>query len=147
MSIKDVLNEDMKRALKEGQKERLSVIRMARAAIVNEEKNRMHELNDEEVIEVLAREVKKRRDAKEEYERLGRVDVAEELEREINILSSYLPLQLTEEELEEIVRQTIFEVGANSIKDMGRVMSAVLPRVKGRADGRAVNAIVKKLLQ
>ncbi|TYP54977.1 GatB/YqeY domain-containing protein [Thermosediminibacter litoriperuensis] len=147
MSIKDVLNEDMKRALKEGQKERLSVIRMARAAIVNEEKDRMHELSDEEVIEVLSREVKKRRDAKEEYERLGRRDVAEELEREINILLSYLPQQLTEEELEEIVRQTIFEVGANSIKDMGRVMSAVLPRVKGRADGRAVNAIVKKLLQ
>ncbi|MCG0274757.1 MAG: GatB/YqeY domain-containing protein [Thermosediminibacteraceae bacterium] len=147
MSIKERLNEDLKKALKEGEKQRLSVIRMAKAAIINEEKNRMHELNDDEVIEVLSREVKKRREAKEEYERLGRRDAAEELEREIKILQEYLPLQLTEEELEKIVRETIEEIGANSLKDMGKVMSTVLPRVKGRADGRTVNAIVKRLLQ
>ncbi|MGB9839233.1 GatB/YqeY domain-containing protein [Thermovenabulum sp.] len=146
MSIKDVLTEDMKRALKEGEKEKLSVIRMARAAILNEEKDRLHELDDSEVIEVLSREVKKLRENKEEYERLNRPDVAAQLEREIDILLSYLPQQLTEEEIEEIARQVIYEIGANSIKDMGRVMTAIMPKVKGRADGRVVNQIVKKLL-
>ncbi|KYO65166.1 GatB/YqeY domain-containing protein [Thermovenabulum gondwanense] len=147
MSIKDVLTEDMKRALKEGEKEKLSVIRMARAAILNEEKNRLHELDDGEVIEVLSREVKKLRENKEEYERLNRPDVAAQLEREIDILLSYLPQQLTEEEIEEIARQVIYETGANSVKDMGRVMTAIMPKVKGRADGRVVNQIVKKLLE
>ncbi|KXG78514.1 hypothetical protein AN618_02700 [Fervidicola ferrireducens] len=147
MSIKEKLNEDLKKALKEGKKERLSVIRMAKAAIINEEKDRMHELNDDEVIEVISREVKKRKDAKEEYERLGRSDKADELQREIEILQEYLPLQLTEEELEEIVKKTISEIGAKDLKDLGMVMKAVLPQVKGRAEGKAVNAIVKKLLQ
>jgi len=147
LSIKDVLTEDMKRALKEGEKEKLSVIRMARAAILNEEKNRLHELDDGEVIEVLSREVKKLRENKEEYERLNRPDVAAQLEREIDILLSYLPQQLTEEEIEEIARQVIYETGANSVKDMGRVMTAIMPKVKGRADGRVVNQIVKKLLE
>jgi len=147
LSIKDVLNEDMKRALKQGEKEKLSVIRMARAAIINEEKNRMHELDDNEVIEVLSREVKKLKENKEEYERLNRPDAAAQLEREIEILLSYLPQQLTEEEIEEIARQIIYEIGANSIKDMGKVMNAIMPKVKGRADGRVVNQIVKKLLE
>ncbi|MDN5330989.1 MAG: uncharacterized protein PWP45_214 [Tepidanaerobacteraceae bacterium] len=147
MSIKEKLNEDLKKALKEGQKERLSVIRMAKAAIIKEEKDRMHELNDDEAIEVISREVKKRKEAKEEYERLGRSDKADELQREIEILQEYLPLQLTEEELEEIVKKTISEIGAKDLKDLGMVMKAVLPQVKGRADGKAVNAIVKKLLQ
>lgn len=147
MSLKDVLNRDMKIALKEGQKERLSVIRMAKSAILYAEKERMHELDDGEIIEVLSREVKKRKDDMAEYERLGKKDVAESLGREIDILLSYLPQQLTDDEVEEIVRQTIFEIGANSLKDMGKVMNVVMPKVKGRADGRVVNTIVKKLLQ
>jgi hypothetical protein len=137
----------MKIALKEGQKERLSVIRMAKSAILYAEKERMHELDDGEIIEVLSREVKKRKDDMAEYERLGKKDVAESLGREIDILLSYLPQQLTDDEVEEIVRQTIFEIGANSLKDMGKVMNVVMPKVKGRADGRVVNTIVKKLLQ
>ncbi|MFO7152222.1 MAG: GatB/YqeY domain-containing protein [Bacillota bacterium] len=147
MSIKEKLNEDLKRALKEGKKERLSVIRMAKAAIINEEKARIHELSDDEVVEVLSREVKKRKDAKEEYERLGRGDKAEELQREIEVLQEYLPQQLSEEELEKIIKETIEEIGAKDLKDLGMVMKAVLPKVKGRADGKAVNALVKKLLQ
>lgn len=147
MSIKEKLNEDLKKALKEGKKERLSVIRMTKAAIINEEKALMHELNDDEVIEVISREVKKRKDAKEEYERLGRGDKADELQREIEILQEYLPLQLTEEELEEIIKKTISEIGAKDLKDLGMVMKAVLPQVKGRADGKTVNSIAKKLLQ
>ncbi|HHY42641.1 MAG TPA: GatB/YqeY domain-containing protein [Thermoanaerobacterales bacterium] len=147
MSIKDMLNQDMKAALKAGEKDRLSVIRMAKSAILYAEKEKLHELNDEEVIEVLAREVKKRKQNIEEYRRLGKEEVAKSLEQEVEILSGYLPQQLTKEELVQIVRETISEVGANSIKDMGKVMGAVMPKIKGRADGSLVSNLVKELLQ
>ena len=146
MSIKDMLNQDMKAALKAGEKDRLSVIRMAKSAILYAEKEKLHELNDEEIIGVLFREVKKRKQDMEEYRRLGKEEVAKSLEQEIAILS-YLPQPLTQEELEEIIRQTISEVGANGMKDMGKVMGAVMPKVKGRADGSQVSSLVKKLLQ
>ena len=93
------------------------------------------------------REVKKRKQDMEEYRRLGKEEVAKSLEQEIAILSGYLPQPLTQEELEEIIRQTISEVGANGMKDMGKVMGAVMPKVKGRADGSQVSSLVKKLLQ
>lgn len=147
MSIKDMLNQDMKAALKAGEKDRLSVIRMAKSAILYAEKEKLHELNDEEIIGVLFREVKKRKQDMEEYRRLGKEEVVKSLEQEIAILSGYLPQPLTQEELEEIIRQTISEVGANGMKDMGKVMGAVMPKVKGRADGSQVSSLVKKLLQ
>jgi len=147
MSIKDMLNEDMKAALKAGEKERLSVIRMAKSAIVYAEKEKLHQLNDEEIIEVLFREVKKRKQDIEEYRRLGKEEVAKSLEQEVAILYSYLPQPLSTEELVNIIRQTISEVGAKDLKDMGKVMSAIMPKVKGRADGSLVNSLVKKLLQ
>jgi uncharacterized protein YqeY len=147
MSIKDMLNQDMKTALKAGDKERLSVIRMAKSAVLYAEKERLHELDDDETIEVLSREVKKRKDDMAEYERLGKQEMAESLRREVDILLSYLPQQLTDDEVEEIVRQTIIDIGENSIKDMGKLMKAVLPKIKGRSDGRVVNTIAKKLLQ
>jgi uncharacterized protein YqeY len=147
MSIKDMLNQDMKTALKQREKERLSVIRMAKSAILYEEKDRLHELDDDEVIEVLSREVKKRKDSMAEYKKLQKNDVVEELRQEISILMKYLPEQMSEDEVEEIVRETISEVGAVSMKDMGTVMSKVMPKVKGRADGRLVSSITKKLLQ
>jgi uncharacterized protein YqeY len=147
MSIKDMLNRDMKAALKAGEKDRLSVIRMAKSATLYAEKEKLHELDDEEVIEVLFKETKKRKNDMEEYERLGKMETVESLKQEVAILSSYLPQQLTDEEVEELVRQTIFEIGANSIKEMGKVMGAVMPKVKGRADGGVVSKLVKKLLQ
>ena len=147
MSIKDMLNQDMKAALKAGEKDRLSVIRMAKSAILYAEIEKLHELNDEKIIGVLFREVKKRKLDMEEYRRLGKEEVAKSLEQEIAILSGYLPQPLTQEELEEIIRQTISEVGANGMKDMGKVMGAVMPKVKGRADGSQVSSLVKKLLQ
>ncbi len=147
MSIKDMLNRDMKTALKAGEKNKLSVIRMAKSAILYAEKEKLHELDDEEIIEVLFRETKIRKKDIEEYKRLGKTETVESLEQEVAILSSYLPQQLTDEEVEELVRQTIFEVGANSIKDMGKVMGAVMPKVKGRADGRLVSKLAKNLLQ
>ncbi|MGI5859129.1 MAG: GatB/YqeY domain-containing protein [Tepidanaerobacteraceae bacterium] len=147
MSIKDMLNQDMKAALKAGEKERLSVIRMAKSAILYAEKEKLHELDDDEIIEVLFRETKKRKKDIEEYERLGKTETVESLKKEIAILSSYLPQQLTDEEVEELVRQTIIEIGASSIKDMGKVMGAIMPKVKGRADGGLVSSLVKKHLR
>lgn len=147
MSIKDMLNQDMKAALKAGEKGKLSVIRMAKSAILYAEKEKLHELDDKEIIEVLFKEANKRKNDMKEYERLGKDEVVESLNKEIEILSRYLPRQLTDEEVEELVRQTIDEVGADSMKDMGKVMGAIMPKVKGQADGGRVSNLVKKLLQ
>lgn len=147
MSLKDRLLNDMKESMKNKDKDRLSVIRMARAAILNAEKEKMRELEEEEVIEVLAREVKQRKESIPEFEKGNRPDLVEKIQREIDVLMEYLPKQLTETEIEDIVRQTIMELGANSLKDMGKVMGKLMPQLKGRADGSLVNKIVKQLLQ
>jgi uncharacterized protein YqeY len=147
MSLKDVLYEDLKRAMKEQNKKMVSVIRLARAAILNAEKEKLHLLDDQEVIEVLAKEVKQRRDAILEYKKANRQDTVAELESEIDILMGYMPKQLSEDEITELVSQTVFEVGAQNMNDMGRVMKALMPKVKGRADGQLVNKIVRQQLQ
>lgn len=147
MSIKDMLTRDMKLALKQGEKGKLSTIRMARSAILYAEKAKGKELDEDEIIEVLFREAKIRKNDAAEYERLGKMDVAEELQKEVEILQSYLPQMLTADEIEDILRQTIAEVGANSPKDLGKVMGAVMPKLKGRADGKLVSNLAYKLLQ
>jgi len=149
MSLKERLLDDMKKAMKdkEAGKQRLSVIRMVRAAVKNSEINSKKELSDEEVLEVIAREVKQRRDAIPEYEKGNRQDVVENLQAEIKILLEYLPEQLTEDEIRQLVQKVIKEVGASSSKDMGKVMGKLMPQVKGKADGKLVNEIVKVLLQ
>lgn len=145
-TLKDELLEDMKEAMKEKDKDRLSVIRLARAAIKNVEIDKRKELNDEEVIEVMVKEVKMRRDAIPEYEKAGRADVVQKLEEEIEILYKYLPRQLTREELVVIVDEVIAQMNAVSAKDMGKVMGAIVPRTKGRADGKLVSELVKERL-
>ncbi|AZR73166.1 glutamyl-tRNA amidotransferase [Anoxybacter fermentans] len=145
-TLKDELLEDMKIAMKQKDKERLSVIRMARAAIKNVEIDKRKDLTDEEVIEILAKEVKSRRDAITEYEKAGRDDVVQKLQQEIEILSKYLPRQLTREELEVLVNEVVAQVNATSLKDMGKVMGAIMPKVKGRADGKLVNQLVREKL-
>lgn len=148
MSLKDQLMADMKEAMKaraEG-KERLSVIRMVRSAIKNIEINEKKDLSDDEVIEVIAREVKQRRDAIPDYENGNRLDIVEGLKHEIDILMGYLPRQLSEEEIRSIVSEVIAEVGATSPKDMGKVMGKLMPKVKGKADGKVVSKVVKELL-
>lgn len=149
MTIKERLTENMKEAMKakEAGKLRLSVIRMVRAAIKNTEIDGKKELGDEEVIEVIAREAKKRRDALEEYRKAGREDFVQSLEQELAVLADYLPEQLSESDIRGLVEQAVNETGAKDIKDMGKVMSALMPKVKGRADGRLVNQIVRELLQ
>lgn len=146
MSLKERLLEDMKNAMKQKDTVSKNAIQMARAAILQVEKDNQITLDDDGIIEVIAKEVKKRRDVLPDYERSGRQDLVDELKTEIAVLMKYLPQQLSEEELEAIARQVVEETGASSPKDMGRVMQAVMPKVKGRADGKIVNAIVKKIL-
>ena len=150
MSIKERLAKDMKAAMKSGDKMTLSVIRMIRSEIKNEEINRGgqgYSLTDQEVIEVLARAAKQRRDSAKEYENAERMDLAEKEQRELIVIQKYMPEQLTEEELRNMVDEVIEEVGASSPKDIGKVMKVLMPKVKGRADGRLVNKIVTEVLR
>ncbi|MGI6119203.1 MAG: GatB/YqeY domain-containing protein [Desulfosporosinus sp.] len=148
MTLKERLVEDMKVAMKakEEGKVRLSVIRMARAAIKNAEIDKKVEFNDDQVIEVLAREVKQRRDSLEAYKNAGRPEMVKELEEELKILMAYLPQQLSEGEIRQLVQETIAIVGAKSPKDLGKVMGALAPKTKGRADGKLVNQMVREIL-
>jgi uncharacterized protein YqeY len=146
MSLGERLNEDMKLAMKSQAKFKLSVIRMVRAAIKNVEIDQRKTLDDEEILDILSREIKQRKDSLQEFEKAGRDDLVEAVKAEIEILMEYLPQQLTEEEVKAIVQQTIQEVGASSKADMGKVMGALMPKVKGRADGRIVNQAVQQLL-
>jgi uncharacterized protein YqeY len=148
MSIKARLEEDMKNAMREREsgKFRLSVIRMARAAIKNMEIDKRCELTDEQVIDVLSREVKMRWYAFDEFSKAGRGDLAEQAKQEIDILLLYLPAQLNKEEIGALVETAIQETGAAGAKDMGKVMSLLGARTKGRADGRLVSLLVKEAL-
>lgn len=148
MSLQTRLMEDMKRAMKEKEagKFRLSVIRMVRASIKYVEIDKKRELTDEEVLEVLAREVKMRRDAMEEFKKAGREDLVQTAQEEIAVLSVYLPKQLDESEIRQLVSEVIAEVGAVTEKDMGKVMSALMPKIRGRSDGKMVNVIVRTAL-
>ncbi|WP_206427341.1 GatB/YqeY domain-containing protein [Clostridium rectalis] len=146
MALKERLQEDWKQALKAGDKLKASTISMARSAILLVEKTEGRKLDDNEIIEILAKEVKQRREAMLEFKKGNRQDLVETAQSEIEILLSYLPQQLTEEEITEFVCQAINKVGANSIKDMGKVMAIVVPELKGRADGKLVSEIVKRNL-
>ncbi|HEY8415520.1 MAG TPA: GatB/YqeY domain-containing protein [Thermaerobacter sp.] len=148
MSLKQRLENDMKDALRarEAGRTRLSVIRMVRAAIKNAEIERGHELSDDEVLEVLAKEKKQRQEALEEYRRAGRQDLVRQLEEELAIIADYLPAPLSEEELTELARRVIAEVGATGPQDMGKVMGRLMPQIRGRAEGAEASRIVRRLL-
>jgi uncharacterized protein YqeY len=147
MSLNERLNNDMKQAMRSQDKFKLSVIRMVRSAVKNVEIDQRRTLDDNEVLDILNREVKQRKDSLQEFEKAGRQDLADSLKAELVILADYLPQQLTEEEIQAIVKQTIQEVGASSKAEMGKVMGALMPKVKGIADGKLVNQIVQQLLQ
>lgn len=146
MSLKEKLQQDWKDAMKSRDKQKASVISMAKAAILQVEKTENRTVDDDEIIEILSKEVKQRRDAIVEFKNGNRQDLVDQANFEIEILLGYLPKQLTQDEIINIVRETINDIGASSVKDMGKVMSAVMPKVKGRADGKLVNAIVKQNL-
>ncbi len=146
MALKEKLMEDLKAAMKDKDVIRKNTVQMVRSAVLQYEKDNLCELDDEGILDVIARELKKRRDVLPEYEKSGRDDLIADMNREIETLLAYLPKQLTKEELEVIVADAIAEVGAASMKDMGRIMAAVMPKTRGRADGKMINAIVKEKL-
>jgi hypothetical protein len=147
VSLLDRLNDDMKQAMKNKEKEKLSVLRMLKAALQNEAiKLGKSPLSEDEELTVLSRELKQRKDSLREFENAGRSDLVEKVKTEIDIVQSYMPKPLTEDELRELIEQTIKEVGASSKADMGKVMSAIMPKVKGKADGSLVNKLVQQQL-
>lgn len=149
MSIKDQLTADMKQAMKdrEAGKLRLSVIRMVRASIKNTEINQKKDLDDEEVLAILAKEVKMRQDSLTDFKKADRQDLIGQAESEIEILKKYLPQALSDDELRGVIAEAIVSVGAKSPKDMGKVMPAVMAKTRGRADGKRVNALVMETLK
>ncbi len=147
MSLLDRLNNDMKQAMKNKEKDKLSVIRMIKAALQNEAlKLRKDELSEAEDLTVLSRELKQRKDSLQEFSNAGREDLVEKIQTEIKYVEVYMPQQLTEEEVSKIVIETIQSVGATSKADMGKVMGALMPKVKGKADGSLVNKLVQQHL-
>ncbi|WP_113674931.1 GatB/YqeY domain-containing protein [Vallitalea guaymasensis] len=147
MSLKVQLLQDMKSAMKEKDTLRKNTIQLVRSAILQEEKDNHVELFDDDVIKIISSQVKKRKSSLPEYEKSGRTDLVDDLKVEINILMSYLPEQLSDEELTSIVEKTIEEVGASSMKDMGKVMSAIIPKVQGKADNKKVSEIIRNILK
>lgn len=146
MSLKETLMGELKTAMKEKDEIRKNTITMVRAAILQVEKDQRIILDEEAILEVIAREVKKRRDSLPDYERSNRPDLVEQIKTEIDILLKYLPAQLTEEEIREIVKAAVDEVKPQSQKDMGKLMAVIMPKVKGRADGKIINQIVKEMI-
>ncbi|MGX7051404.1 GatB/YqeY domain-containing protein [Leuconostoc palmae] len=146
MTLLEDLNHDMKEAMKRKDKQALSVIRMVKSTVMNEQINLGHDLTSEEELTVLSREVKQRHDSLNEFEKGNREDLAEGIRSELTILSKYMPEQLSKEEIKSIVEEAISQTGANSPKDMGKVMGIVTPQVKGKADGKQVAALVKAAL-
>ena len=147
MSLKAKLQEDLKLAMKNKDTVKKSVVTLIRAEIKQREVDTRTELGDDEIIDVITKQLKQRRDAKTEFAKASRDDLVQEAEAEIEVLMEYLPRQLSKEELNEIVKDTISEVGATSMKDMKKIMAAIKPKTKGVADGKMINELVKSNLQ
>ena len=144
--LKEKLLEDMKNAMKDKNVVRKNVIQMVRAAILQVEKDKQIELNDEQITEVIAKESKKRKDSLADYEKSGREDLIKQINEEIDILSEYLPKPLSQEEIEKIVEDVIAKTGATSMKEMGVVMKESKAVIGPAADGKTTNEIVKAKL-
>ena len=147
MNLKEKVNEDLKEALKSGDKIRLQTIRSIRALILEFEKSGSgKEFNEEEEIKLLSSAAKKRKESIEQYKNAGRNDLAQNEEAELNIIMGYLPKQLDEKEIENKIREIAKELGAETKADFGKLMSAAMKELKGRADGKVVKLIVEKVL-
>ena len=147
MSLKEQLFADLKTAMKEKDTVRKDTVQLIRSGILQIEKDKKIELDEDGVLDVIAKQLKSRRDSLPEYEKSGRQDLIEKLNREIEILLGYLPEQLSEDEIQKIVAEAVAESGAASVKEMGKVMAIVTPKVKGRADNKVVGNLVRKMLQ
>jgi uncharacterized protein YqeY len=148
MALNERLMEDMKAAMKAGPagKVRLEAIRILKAEIKNVEIEKKRPLTDDEILEVITKQVKKLKDSIADFEKGGRPDMAAKVEADVAVLVEYLPQAMSEAEIRELAQQVIAEVGAQGPKDLGKVMGPILSRTKGRADGKLVNQIVKELL-
>lgn len=146
MSLLEQLTSDMKEAMKAKDKVTLGVVRMVKASVSNEQIKLGHDLTADEELAVLSREMKQRVEEMESYKDADRADLAEEIQGQIDVLKRYMPAQMSEEEVVAIVKETIAEVGASSKADLGKVMGALMPKVKGKADGKLVNQTVQSLL-
>ena len=144
--LKEKLLEDLKNSMKEKNINRKNVIQMVRAAILQIEKDKGIEVDDNKILEIIAKEVKTRNDSLEDFEKGGREDLVKQAKEEIEILSEYLPKQLTREELREKLEVIVKEVGATTIKDMGKVMKVAKEQIGTAADGRSINEVVKEIL-
>ncbi|ABB30635.1 hypothetical protein GeomeDRAFT_0984 [Geobacter metallireducens RCH3] len=144
--LRDRLNDEMKQAMKARDEIRLSVIRLIRSSVKNREIELRHELTDGEITEVLSTLVKQRRESIRMFGEAGRTDLVEKEEKELAVLLTFLPQQLSREEVEALVVQAIADSGAQGPKDMGKVMKAIMPHVTGRADGSLVSVVVKEKL-
>lgn len=146
MSLKEVLSSELKDSLRSGDKLKVSVIRLVMAALKNREIEKRGTLTEEEIIELLVSLSKQRKESIESYKKGGRQDLVDKETAELKIIESYLPQQLTPEEIKEKIKEAIAETGASGAKDIGRVMKILMPRVKGRADGKLVNEMVREFL-
>jgi uncharacterized protein YqeY len=147
MTLRETIQEDIKAALKHRETTKLSVARLVKAAIMNLEISRGHQLDDSEVIEVLSKEAKQRKDTIPEFEKANRPDLVANLKAELQILEEYLPAQLSEAEIRQLVAEAVQATGATGRKDLGKVMSALMPQIKGKADGKLVNQLVMTALE
>lgn len=150
MSLKERIDQDLKEAMKSGDKNRLNTIRSIRAALLEKEVSirvgGKAELSDEQELEVVMNLAKKRKDSIQQYQDAGRKDLAEIEQAELAVITTYLPAQMPDEEIEAAVRDIIAQVGATSMKDMGKVMGAAMKKLKGKADGGKVQEMVKSAL-
>jgi uncharacterized protein YqeY len=146
MFLKDKLLEELKAAMKAKDLVKKNTVQMVRSAVLQVEKDQKITLDDDGIIEIIGKEIKKRKNVLPEYEKSGRKDLVDNLNKEISILQAYMPKQLSEIEIEAIVKDCINEIGTVTKSDIGKVMITVLPKVKGRADGKIVNTIVRKLI-
>ena len=143
---KEKLLDDLKTAMKDKDVVKKNTVQMVRAAILQVEKDKQIELNDDQILEVIAKEFKKRNDSLADYEKSGREDLIAQIKEEMAVLEGYLPKKLSEEELTEKVKEIISEVGATSMKEMGLVMKTAKEKLGVTADGKMINEIVKKIL-
>lgn len=144
--MKKKLLEDLKEAMKEKNEIKKNAIQMTRAGILQIEKDTGTELTDEQIIELIAKEVKKRKDSIGDYEKGGREDLVNQIKEEIKYLEIYLPVQLTKEEIAQIVKEIIEKTGATSMKDMGKIMKEAKEKIGAKADGKSINEVVKEQL-
>ncbi len=147
MSLSEKIEKDLKESLKSGDKNRLSILRMVKSAVKNKEIEKGDPLTDEDIQAVFRSFSKKAGESIEQFSRAGRDELAEKEKAELAVLQEYLPKQLGEEDIRKAVRDVIDETGAAGVKDMGRVMKAVMSKLKGQADGRLVNNLVKETLE